>query len=157
VDQRKEQQNLIQERIRDGYRKIESIFDPHEAAVDLREGQIVIRLRAMEFAVGESEILPQNAALLEKVGRALSHFEDTDVIIEGHTDNVGSDAVNESLSERRAESVRHYLVMKENLPYDRMIAIGYGSTRPLTSNATEAGRAVNRRIDLIVIPHMPDR
>lgn len=157
LDQRKEQQNLIQEQIRDGYRKIESIFEPHEATVDLREGQIVIRLRAIKFAVGESEILSENAALLEKVGRALSLFEDTDVIIEGHTDNVGPEAVNEALSERRAESVRHYLVMKENLPYDRMIAIGYGSTRPLTSNATVAGRAVNRRIDLIVIPHMPDR
>lgn len=150
---RPEAQRRDEKRIREHYRQVAALFDPREASLQMRQGRIVIRLRAMEFAVGQSEVLPENAALLAKVGRALSLIEDFDVIIEGHTDNVGSESVNEKLSERRAEAVRHYLVMNENLPYDRMIAIGFGATRPLTTNATESGRAVNRRIDLIVIPH----
>lgn len=152
----REQQRLVQERIEESYRKVADLFEPAEAALHLRDGQIVIRLRAMKFAVGAAEILPENMALLEKVGRALSVFDDYDVIIEGHTDNIGPEDINEALSERRAEAVRHYLVMNENLPFDRMIAIGYGADRPLTTNATRAGRAVNRRIDLIVIPRFSD-
>jgi len=138
------------------FRQVETLFDRQEAALQLRDGRIVIRLRAMQFAVGQSKILPGNKSLLEKVGRALALFEDFDVIIEGHTDNLGSDQVNEALSEHRAEAVRHYLVMNHNLPYDRMIAVGYGASRPLAANTTEAGRAVNRRIDLIVIPRLYD-
>lgn len=156
LDQRRQQERMAQERLQGLFRQVETLFDRQEAALQLRDGRIVIRLRAMQFAVGQSKILPGNKSLLEKVGRALALFEDFDVIIEGHTDNLGSDQVNEALSEHRAEAVRHYLVMNHNLPYDRMIAVGYGASRPLAANTTEAGRAVNRRIDLIVIPRLYD-
>jgi len=152
LENRRRHQEMARERLRSIYHRVEALFEPHEAALHLRQGQIVIRLRGMKFAVGDARILPENQRLLAKVGKALSLFEDFDVIIEGHTDDAGSDDVNEILSEQRAEAVRHYLVINEDLPYDRMIAVGYGAGRPVATNATEAGRALNRRIDLIVIP-----
>ena len=66
--------------------------------------------------------------------------------------STGSDEVNEHLSQKRAEAVREYLVANRTLPYDRIVAVGYGSMRPLASNETVEGRAINRRIDVIVKP-----
>ena len=66
--------------------------------------------------------------------------------------STGSDGVNEHLSQKRAEAVREYLVANRTLPYDRIVAVGYGSMRPLASNETIEGRAINRRIDVILKP-----
>ena len=66
--------------------------------------------------------------------------------------STGSDEVNEHLSQKRAEAVREYLVANRTLPYDRIVAVGYGSTLPLAYNETVEGRAINRRIDVIVKP-----
>ena len=73
-------------------------------------------------------------------------YPDTTVEIEGHTDNVGSEAYNLDLSKRRAESVKNYLV--ENLGIDpaRLSAAGYGFSRPIADNNTREGRAQNRRV-----------
>ena len=60
--------------------------------------------------------------------------------------------VNENLSQQRAESVRQYLLANKTLSYEKIVAVGYGSKRPLASNATPKGRAVNRRIDGIIKP-----
>jgi len=79
------------------------------------------------------------------------HRTDT-VLIEGHTDSTGSVAVNKRLSEERAEAVREYLIANKTLSEDKIFAVGYGSTRPLASNETAEGRAINRRIDLIIKP-----
>ena len=74
------------------------------------------------------------------------------MIIGGHTDSTGSEALNEMLSQQRAEAVRQYFVANATIPYDKIIAVGYGSMRPIASNATAAGRAVNRRIDITIAP-----
>ena len=133
---------------------VRTYFEPHQADVYLSQGRLVIRLKAMHFPVGRSEILPENHDLLGKVRRAIGAFDSVDLIIEGHTDSTGSEDVNEHLSEQRADAVRHYLVANETLPYDRIIAVGFGSSRPLVSNKTSKGRAINRRIDLIITPHV---
>ena len=94
----------------------------------------------------------KNYELLSKVQQSIRTFGEPDVLIEGHTDSTGSDEVNEHLSQQRAEAVREYLVANRTLPYDRIMAVGYGSMRPLASNETAEGRAINRRIDVIVKP-----
>ena len=66
------------------------------------------------------------------------------MVIEGHTDSTESDEVNEHLSQQRAEAVRQYLTANRTLPYDRIVAVGYGSMRPLASNQTAEGRAIKR-------------
>ena len=135
------------------YAQVRTYFDPHEAEIYKTGNQLVIRLKGIQFPVGQSVILPKNYTLLSKVQRAIRTFDDVDVVIEGHTDSTGSEDINEHLSEQRADAVRQYLVANGTLSYEKIIAVGYGSQRPLASNKSEAGRALNRRIDLIITPH----
>ena len=108
----------------------------------------------MQFPVGKADIEPGNYSLLATVQEAIVAFGQPDVTIEGHTDSTGSDAMNQELSRIRAEAVRQYLISNGTLPAGKISAIGFGSSRPLASNATSAGRAVNRRIDVIIKPMM---
>ena len=106
----------------------------------------------MNFPVGQSIIMPNNYMLLSKVQRTIRLFGEPDVIIGGHTDSTGSEGLNEVLSQQRAEAVRQYFVANATIPYEKIIAVGYGSMRPIASNSTEAGRAMNRRIDITIAP-----
>lgn len=132
--------------------EVQNFFEPEEAEVYKQGSQLVIRLRTIKFPVGSHVLMPDNYELLSKVQRAIHVFAQPDVVIEGHTDSTGSDAVNEHLSQKRAESVKQYLVANATLPVEKIVAVGYGSTKPLASNQTAEGRAINRRIDVIVIP-----
>lgn len=132
--------------------EVQSYFGQDEAYVYKQANQLVIRLKLIQFPPGKSVILPNNYELLSKVQRAISTFSEPVVIIEGHTDSTGSVAVNKRLSEERAEAVREYLIANKTLSEDKIFAVGYGSTRPLASNETAEGRAINRRIDLIIKP-----
>jgi OOP family OmpA-OmpF porin len=96
--------------------------------------------------------MPNNYSLLSKAQRAIRTFGEPNLVIEGHTDSTGSEEKNQHLSQRRAESVRAYLVANGTLPEEKIIAVGYGSKRPLASNKTAQGRAINRRIDVIIRP-----
>jgi outer membrane protein OmpA-like peptidoglycan-associated protein len=132
--------------------EVQGYFNPNEAEVYKRENQLIIRLKAMHFPIGQSVIMPENYALLGKVQRMIRAFGEPDVIIGGHTDSTGPEPINEHLSQQRAEAVRQYLVANQTLPYDKIIAVGYGSMRPLATNSTEEGRATNRRIDVTISP-----
>ena len=153
--QKKEKERLMAEkRFNEQLSSVQGFFEPNEAEVYKKEKQVIIRLKAMYFPVGKSFIMPENYVLLSKVQRAIRLFGEPDVIIGGHTDSTGSEALNEMLSQQRAEAVRQYFVANATIPYDKIIAVGYGSMRPIASNATEAGRAVNRRIDITIAPRM---
>ncbi len=98
------------------------------------------------FATGSDSVDPRSYPLLDEVAELLHHYSRIELVhIEGHTDNVGSSAENQALSQRRAESVRRYLLQKGVSP-ERLIAIGYGDTQPIVSNDTEEGRHQNRRV-----------
>jgi len=134
------------------FNEVKGYFSTGEAEVYKQGNRLIIRLRAIQFPVGQSIIMPDNYGLLSKVQRAIRTFGEPDVVIEGHTDSTGSDEVNEHLSQQRAESVRDYLVANKTLPEEKIVAIGYGSKRPLASNETAEGRAINRRIDVVISP-----
>jgi outer membrane protein OmpA-like peptidoglycan-associated protein len=134
------------------YVTVQDYFENDEAEVYKKENQLVLRLKAMRFPVGKSIIMPENYALLSKVQKAIHTFDDPRVIVEGHTDTTGSNEVNMLLSQQRAEAVREYMIANQTLPPDSVSAVGYGAERPLASNATSAGRAINRRIDILIIP-----
>ena len=76
------------------------------------------------------------------------------IIIEGHTDAFGSDELNMRLSKERAEAVMQYLIANMNLGVSRIQAVGHGENRPIASNKTPGGRAKNRRIDVVIQPHL---
>jgi outer membrane protein OmpA-like peptidoglycan-associated protein len=137
------------------FENIQNSFDREEAEVYRQGNQLVIRLRGMQFPIGKAVILPENYALLSKVQLAIRSFNDPEVIVEGHTDSTGSTEVNQQLSQDRATAVKEYLVSNDTLPGSNVLAVGYGSTRPLMSNETAEGRAVNRRIDVIITPRRP--
>jgi outer membrane protein OmpA-like peptidoglycan-associated protein len=141
------------QRFNELFNTVQGYFEPREAETYKSGNQLVIRLKGIQFPVGKSVILPKNYTLLSKVQRAIRTLGDVDVVIEGHTDSTGSSELNEHLSEQRADAVRQYLVANETLSYDKIIAVGYGSIRPIAPNKTAAGRALNRRIDLIITPH----
>ncbi len=137
------------------FNEVQSYFRPDEAEVYKQGNRLVIRLKAIQFPVGKDFILPGNYPLLSKVQRAIRIFGEPHVVIEGHTDSTGSDELNEYLSQQRAEAVRAYFVANGTLPDRRIVAVGYGSKRPLASNQTPEGRAINRRIDLMIVPPPP--
>ena len=152
---RQQQERLtVQEQLNQLFSEVRGYFEPHEAEVYKRENQLIIRLKTIDFPVGQSVIKPDNYALLSKVQRAIRAFGEPDVIIGGHTDSTGPEPINEHLSQKRAEAVRQYLVANGILPFDKIISVGYGSTRPLASNSTEKGRAMNRRIDVTISPNV---
>ena len=134
------------------FTKVRTYFSTEEAEVYKQGSELVIRLKAIQFPVGKDVIMPSNYSLLSKAQRAIRTFGQPNLVIEGHTDSTGSDVNNQHLSQRRAESVRAYLVANGTLPMDKIIAVGYGSKRPLASNKTATGRAINRRIDVIIKP-----
>ena len=141
-----------EKRFNELYNKVQGYFSPDEAEVYKKAQTLVIRLKAMQFPVGQAVIVPGNYPLLTTVKKAIGTFDRPEVTIEGHTDSTGSEALNQQLSQKRAESVRQYLIYNGTLPSNLISAVGYGSSRPLASNATAKGRAINRRIDVIIKP-----
>lgn len=123
-----------------------------QAEVYKQSDNLVIRLKAMQFPVGKDLIMPNNYALLSTVRNAIHTFGEPLVVIEGHTDSTGSVAVNAKLSKDRAEAVRQYFIANGTLAENEVTAIGYGPERPLATNDTPEGRAINRRIDVIIKP-----
>jgi outer membrane protein OmpA-like peptidoglycan-associated protein len=103
------------------------------------------------FAFDRSDLQPQFYPVLDDVARTLTEYNQTIVEVAGHTDNVGTDAYNQGLSERRAASVGNYL-MGKGLLRDRFILVGAGESRPVASNDSDAGRAQNRRVEITLVP-----
>jgi len=132
-------------------RKIESLFSEEEAIVLKKGDSIIIRMVGLNFKSGKSNIDTEYFNLLRKVQAAIEIFPSSDVTIEGHTDSFGTDSLNLSLSQQRADSVRSYLQanMEERSDY-AMSAQGFGETKPIGNNETEDGRRRNRRIDLVI-------
>jgi OOP family OmpA-OmpF porin len=130
--------------------------DPSKNGCPKKFTLIVIRKDAIEikqqvqFDTGKATILPVSAKLLAEVGEAIRSSALTKVTVEGHTDDVGDDESNLSLSQARANSVRQWLVDKEKVPAELLDATGYGEARPIASNRTKAGRQKNRRVEFKV-------
>lgn len=100
----------------------------------------------IEFKTGKADIQPQYHDEIGKVAEFMGKYPEANGVIEGHTDNVGGKDYNLRLSERRAESVRNYLIEKYGINGSRLSAKGYGYSKPVASNGTPAGRQKNRRI-----------
>lgn len=98
------------------------------------------------FATNSSEVTPSPE--LNETAQYAKDNPDARILVEGHTDNVGSDAANMTLSQQRADSTKSYLVGQGAKP-SQVTAIGYGETKPIADNNTAAGRAQNRRVDVI--------
>jgi outer membrane protein OmpA-like peptidoglycan-associated protein len=115
-------------------------------------GMVITLSGSVLFASGKSDVLSDAQAKLDSVAKALTEQDpDAKIVVEGYTDSQGSASFNQDLSQRRADSVRSYLV-GHGLASDRVTAQGFGLTRPIADNASAEGRANNRRVEIVVQP-----
>ncbi len=110
---------------------------------------LIVSLSDVLFDSGKSTLRPIAREKLAKISGIVLPYPDLRLAIEGNTDSVGSDSMNQQLSEQRAGSVRDYLA-KENIPSSSMTSKGFGKTQPVASNDTAEGRQQNRRVELVV-------
>lgn len=113
------------------------------STVEIKQGQ-AFRL-GVQFDTNKSMIKPQYQAEINQVATYLNQHPEINVDVEGHTDSVGKDNLNQALSQRRAEAVRQALIA-QGVAANRINAIGYGETRPIADNNTPSGREQNRRV-----------
>jgi outer membrane protein OmpA-like peptidoglycan-associated protein len=139
-----------QAQLRANIAAIEASFTPAEARVFRQGDDVVVSLLGISFPSGRSTIEASSAALMRKVQQALTRFPGASIVIEGHTDANGSDSANLLLSQDRADAVKQYLVSNFGTDAEKISSIGYGEARPVATNETAAGRARNRRIDLVI-------
>lgn len=112
-------------------------------------GKICITLN-VQFDYDKSDVKPKYHNVIGKVAEFMNKYPKTTTVIEGHTDNRGSYDYNIKLSERRANSVRNYLIEKFGIEPSRLATKGFGYTKPVATNKTAAGRQKNRRIEAMV-------
>jgi outer membrane protein OmpA-like peptidoglycan-associated protein len=113
------------------------------------EGIVVEFSSNILFAFDRSELSSEARSNLDKLVTVLETYPDTDIELQGHTDNKGSKAYNQTLSENRASTVSGYLAQK-GISKERMTIKGFGLTMPKYDNDTEEGRAQNRRVEFLI-------
>ena len=104
------------------------------------------------FATNSSTLSDASRSALRKLAESLNQNPDTDIKIVGHTDNTGNVDYNQTLSEKRAKSVFDYLMVDQGVSSKRMEFEGKGIHEPIADNSTVEGRALNRRVEIIILP-----
>ncbi len=113
------------------------------------EGILITFDSGLLFDFDAYNLRSETKANIEKLSETLKKYDDTNILIEGHTDNTGEDAYNQKLSENRADAVENYIVA-QGIADSRITTKGYGETQPLDSNESEAGKQKNRRVDVAI-------
>jgi outer membrane protein OmpA-like peptidoglycan-associated protein len=122
------------------------------ADVQRRDDSLLVNFSSqLLFSTGKSQLEPGAYDRLRSLARTLNNYPKSQVVIKGHTDSQGEEKFNQSLSEERADRVRAFMVSESVAP-SRITAIGFGETLPVATNATEAGRAQNRRVEIEIRP-----
>ncbi|WP_167855462.1 OmpA family protein [Hymenobacter fodinae] len=101
------------------------------------------------FDTNKSDLRAASMSEIQKMAEVLKKYPDTNVLVEGHTDNTGSDAINQPLSERRAQAVANYTT-SQGVDASRITTKGYGSTQPIADNSTAEGKQANRRVEIAI-------
>jgi outer membrane protein OmpA-like peptidoglycan-associated protein len=118
-------------------------------------GMVITLSGSILFVTNKSDLLPTAQVKLNQVAEALaSQDSESKIVVDGYTDSQGAAAYNQDLSQRRAQSVRDYLVTRGIAP-DRITAQGFGMNSPIADNATAEGRANNRRVEIVVSQGVP--
>jgi outer membrane protein OmpA-like peptidoglycan-associated protein len=134
-----------EKRAKEALQALEDVANVREDA----RGMTITLSGAVIFKTGSSELRDLAKTQLSNVADALEGYPDDPIVVEGHTDSQGSEGYNRKLSQKRADSVRSYLIGQGVAP-DRITAVGKGENEPLASNDSAEGRANNRRVEIIV-------
>lgn len=131
-------------------REIVRIDFPEESLAQALEKECRAELRGIYFDFNQATLRPESRSALEEIAAAVRAI-DRSFSVEGHTDNVGSDAFNDTLSAKRAHAVKEALVSQFGVDPKRLATRGHGEKKPLETNHTLAGRARNRRVELLCV------
>lgn len=131
---------------RNGYQDKDGCPDEIPAEVQKFSGKI----EGIKFETGKAVIQPSSYKVLDSAAAVLVKFPEIRLEVQGHTDDVGDDAKNLDLSQRRAQAVVDYLV-KKGVTVDRLVSKGYGETKPMVPNDNAADRAINRRVEFQIL------
>jgi len=142
LEQAQRAQTDAERRAREALDKLGQVRDEARGTVLTLPGQVM-------FYVGKATLLPGARQKLNQVADALRDETDHSIMVEGYTDSTGSDQTNEILSQKRADAVRDYLVA-HGIKADMIKARGQGKSNPIATNATATGRAMNRRVEIVV-------
>ncbi len=107
----------------------------------------------VHFDTNKYNITPDSRVTLDKLAAVLVEYPDTNVLVIGHTDSVGSDAYNMTLSKNRAYAVTHFFTDEKGLNPSRFTTNWFGETKPIATNDTPEGRAQNRRVNIVIVPN----
>ena len=133
------------------FEAVQAMFTAKEANVYRQRQNVLISAHGFHFPSGKSEIQTDNFPLMNKIIRAIKIFPDSRIEITGHTDSTGSDNINQSVSQARAENVGKFLIEVGELSKSRIKTTGDGESRPVATNKTAKGRAENRRVEINII------
>ncbi len=137
---------LIGRRLDNQAKELEQVQGMESVKVDQELQKIEATLK-INFDVDKNLIKPTEASKLDELAGVFSHYPENIVVLEGHTDSDGSEAYNQTLSEKRVKAVENYLRGK-NINIASLSSVGYGETRPIASNETLEGKAQNRRVEI---------
>ena len=161
LDALRDEQRRRQEELRtfkELFGRLRALIDAGTIQVSFRKGRMIVELpSAVLFDSGKTELKPDGKAALDQLVEALGSVAHRDLMIAGHTDNVPINTKryksNWELSTQRAVVVVSYMIEKK-LPADHLAAAGYGEMDPIADNATEEGKAKNRRIEIQLMPDL---
>lgn len=146
--ERRQQAEAAQRQALDALSRVENVKQDARGTVITLSGSVI-------FPSGKSELLPSARGKLSEVATALAQGDQASkIVVEGHTDSVGAAAMNQALSVKRAEAVRNELVA-QGVSSSRVSVEGFGPSRPVADNDSPAGRANNRRVEIVVQPTSP--
>jgi outer membrane protein OmpA-like peptidoglycan-associated protein len=112
-------------------------------------GMVITLSGGVLFATGQATVLPGAQSQLDKVAEALKTQTERSFVVEGHTDNQGTESANQTLSQKRADAVRDYLIV-HGVAAGSITAVGKGQSQPVADNKTVEGKAMNRRVEIVV-------
>jgi OOP family OmpA-OmpF porin len=141
---------LAEKQFNDKFEKIRQTFTKKEANVYRQGNSLIISLKGLKFPSSEFNLKGENFTLLAKVQKAISEFDNSTVIVEGHADASGGNRFNTKVSKKRAQTVRNYFISNGIIGKDKIKAIGFKDDLPVATNKTNNGKAQNRRVDVVI-------
>lgn len=134
------------------FQRAKNRFNPKEASVYKKGDALLIRLHGLRFTSAKSDLSSGNLALLNKVNLAIEDLDAKKVQVNGHTDSVGGKSANQKVSAQRADVIKNYLQEKNDNDGLMIETRGFDYQEPIATNRTAKGRAMNRRVDILIEP-----
>ena len=133
------------------FERVQALFSDREANVYRQKNNVLISVHGFKFPVGSAEIRPENFALMNKIVKAIGEFKSSKIMVSCHTDSTGSADMNKILSDQRAKNVAKFFTEVGGIDGNRIQAKGFGQEKPVASNASAEGRALNRRVEILIV------